>query len=253
MRRFPLCGRTTALAAVLWFFLASPALAATLYQVGAIASLLAGDYAGRENFAELGRNGDCGLGTFANLDGEMAALDGIFYQIRSDGSVRRVEPGEKTPFAQVAFLRGRLDCGSVDGMDLPAMTKAFAAHLPDPGRLAMVRVDGEFEAVTTRSVPAQTKPLPPLATAIEHQAVFPLGHVRGTLIGIYTPPGMDMLSAPGWHFHFLSADRRHGGHVLSAKALTGKARGESFDQLHVLFPAGPAPRTAAPRPAAGAE
>ena len=77
-----------ALGAALFVVLAAAsALAEELYQVGTIEALLAGDYAGRETFATLARHGDCGLGTFTDLDGEMVALDGAVYQVTSDGVV----------------------------------------------------------------------------------------------------------------------------------------------------------------------
>ena len=38
--------------------------------------------------------------------------------------------------------------------------------------------------------------------------------VDGTLIGFRFPAAMTSVNVPGWHFHFLSADRSRGGHVL---------------------------------------
>jgi len=37
---------------------------------------------------------------------------------------------------------------------------------------------------------------------------------EGTLVGFYTPAFMGSLSVPGMHLHFLSADRKTGGHLL---------------------------------------
>ncbi|MFU2208365.1 acetolactate decarboxylase [Solidesulfovibrio sp. C21] len=253
MRNGAHCRRVAILAAALWLVLSVPALAAVLYQVGTIASLSAGDYEGRETFATLARHGDFGLGTFENLDGEMVAVDGGFYQVTSDGVARPVAPGRRTPFAQVVFSRGSLDCGRLDGLDLKAIAAALTSRLPDPARQYAVRADGLFSAITTRSVRAQAKPWPPLATAIRGQASFPMENVQGTLVGIYTPPGMQALSPTGWHFHFLTADRRHGGHVLAARAEAVKARGDRIDAMTVIFPEHPAPCPDAPRPEAGAE
>ncbi|WP_428567581.1 MAG: acetolactate decarboxylase [Solidesulfovibrio sp. DCME] len=227
--------------------------AASLYQVGTIESLSAGDYAGRETYAALARHGDFGLGTFTNLDGEMLALDGRFYQVKSDGLVRRASPGQKAPFAQVVFFTGALDLGHLDGLDLAALGQALASRLPDPTRFYAVRVDGLFGALTLRSVPAQHQPWPTLAEAVRRQATFPLTDVAGTLIGIYSPKGTAALSPTGWHFHFLSADGRHGGHVLAATATVAKARGDAVTDLRLVFPEGPTPRGDIAAPAAGTE
>lgn len=253
MRRTAHVWRAAVLAAVFLCTATGPGRAADLHQTGAIGALAAGDYHGRETFAALARHGDFGLGTFAGLDGEMVAEGGRFYQVRSDGTVRRVSPGGKAPFAQVVFFGGTVDLGRVDGLTLKALTDALAARLPDPSRMYAVRVDGAFEALTARSVPAQREPWPPLAEAIKGQTVFPMENVRGVLVGFYTPPGLPDLSPPGWHFHFLSADRTRGGHVLAARLGPAKARGDAVDALTVVFPENPRPRQDAPPPAAGTE
>jgi acetolactate decarboxylase len=253
MLHFARLVRAAFLAAVLVVVAATASFAAALYQVGTMESLAAGDYAGRESFADLARHGDLGLGTFTDLNGEMIALDGRFYQVTSDGAVHSVRPNALTPFAQVIFFTGGLDCGRVDGLSLEALGKALTAKLPDPTRFYLVRVDGLFDTLTLRSPRAQAKPWPPLAQALKTQSVFPLQGVAGTLIGVYSPQGASALSATGWHFHFLSADRRHGGHVLATRIAAAKARGDQVTNMRVVFPAGPTPRGDFARPAAGTE
>ena len=70
-----------------------------------MSALLDGVYEGVMTYGELARHGDFGLGTFNDLDGEMVALDGCFYQLLADGSARRVDPAQQTPFAAVVFFR----------------------------------------------------------------------------------------------------------------------------------------------------
>lgn len=245
--------RPAVLAVALLLAAADGLLAATLHQTGTIEALSAGDYAGRATCAAVLGQGDFGLGTFDGLSGEMVVLDGIVYQVTVDGVVHRAKPGQTTPFAQVVRFAGSLDLGRVDGLDLPGLTAALTARLPDPARMCAVRVDGAFAALTVRSVPAQTKPWPSLAEAIKGQRTYPLTGQQGTLIGYYTPPGLAVLSPPGWHFHFLSNDRRRGGHVLALTTQAAKARGDAVDALDVLYPAGPLPRRDVAKPAAGTE
>lgn len=229
--------------------LAGPARAVELYQVSTIATLLAGGYAGEATFAEVARHGDFGLGTVTGLDGEMVALDGGFYQVKSDGTVHVLTPEETTPFAEVVFFKGALDLGPVDGLDLAGLKKTLAARLPDPNRFYAVRVSADCAAVTTRSAPAQHKPWPPLAEAIKEQVEFPLKNIRGTLVGIYAPAGTPLLAPAGWHFHFLSDDRTKGGHLLAVAVVRGAARADVMDVVTVAFPKQSVrPVTAAPAP-----
>ncbi|MHB8155644.1 MAG: acetolactate decarboxylase [Candidatus Omnitrophota bacterium] len=75
-----------------------------LYQVSVLEGLLKGDYDGKITLREIRKYGDFGLGTFDRLDGEAIELDGIFYQVRSDGRVQRLSGGIKSPFAMATFF-----------------------------------------------------------------------------------------------------------------------------------------------------
>jgi acetolactate decarboxylase len=41
---------------------------------------------------------------------------------------------------------------------------------------------------------------------------------------------------PGYHLHFISADRRRGGHVLGSRSGELRARLDPSDDLHVELP-----------------
>jgi acetolactate decarboxylase len=58
----------------------------TLFQVSTSRALVQGVYQEAVSTALLLNHGDFGLGTFDQLDGEMVVLDGIVYQVRSDGT-----------------------------------------------------------------------------------------------------------------------------------------------------------------------
>jgi acetolactate decarboxylase len=253
MRFFPPVARVAALTVVLLAALAGRLPAAELYQVSTIEALSAGLYDGRESIGALTRYGDFGLGTLAGLDGEMVLLDGVFYQVRSDGTVHRVKSGEKTPFVQMTFFEGTLDLGRLDGLSFAAMKAALTARLPDPAKFYAVRVDGLFPALTVRSVAAQQKPWPTLAEAIKGQSVFPLENIQGTMVGFYSPSSAPGLSPTGWHFHFMSRDRAHGGHVLDGIVGPTKARGDMVTTMTTVFPDKPLPRQDVAAPAAGTE
>src|ERR1700757_957298 len=70
----------------------------TLYQVSTSTALVEGIYQGAVRIGTLREHGDLGLGTFENLDGEMVVLDGHFFQVRGDGSVRECDDDDLSPF-----------------------------------------------------------------------------------------------------------------------------------------------------------
>jgi acetolactate decarboxylase len=46
------------------------------------------------------------------------------------------------------------------------------------------------------------------------QPEFEFRNVQGTLAGFWTPQYARTLNVPGYHLHFISADRTRGGHLL---------------------------------------
>lgn len=188
---------------------------AALHQVGVIDALLAGDYRGGASIGDIRRLGDLGLGTFDGLDGEMVLLDGVARQVASDGVARRVPDTLTTPFAQVVRFAPDMRCVLPAGADLKAVEARLDQVIGDDNCFAAARVDATFASLTARSVPRQTPPYRPLAEVAKSQSVFPFQNVRGTVIGLRCPAFARGLAVPGWHWHFLTDDRKRGGHVLA--------------------------------------
>lgn len=63
---------------------ASEQISSSLYTYSTIDALLAGTYDGDLSIRELSTRSDFGIGTYNRLDGEMLALDRVFYQAKDD-------------------------------------------------------------------------------------------------------------------------------------------------------------------------
>ena len=213
--------RSLILALCLAFCLAAGPLHAAetgrLFQTSTLQALMAGVYDGDLTFQALARHGDFGLGTFEALDGEMIALDGAFYQIRADGRVYPVTGAMKTPFAVVTFFKA----GRTHMIDMPLKYQQLLDYvtklLPSPNLPYAIRIEGFFPYVKARSIPRQQKPYPPLAAAVEKQAVFEFANVKGVIVGFRNPSYLAGINLPGYHCHFITADRRAGGHLLDCR------------------------------------
>jgi acetolactate decarboxylase len=218
-----------------------------LFQVSTIDALMLGDFDGSMTIADLERGGDTGLGTFDRLDGEMIMLDGTAWQARVDGSVSAAASSGTTPFASVARLRADRTGVLGPAANLSGTEDRLDAFLSsNPDLFAMARVDGTFPYVRVRSEPAQAKPYPNLTTALAEQKVYELRDVTGTVVALYSPSFSDGISVPGWHLHFVSGDRRSGGHVLDIAA-DGAAQVaiDDLPSFTVVLPPWPAPTGAA--------
>jgi acetolactate decarboxylase len=184
-----------------------------IYFCAPVNALVEGIYQQKIPFTEIKQHGDFGLGTFDHLDGEMVMLDGEIYQITSDGAAARVDDDTLTPFSCVAFYQpmshDQLECAC----DYPFFMDWLSSLFPSPNIFYAIQVDGYFSRIKVRSVPRQEN-YRSLAEVAKDQPTFEYTDTEGTLVGFYTPPFMSSLSVPGMHLHFLSADRKTGGHLL---------------------------------------
>ena len=191
-------------------------------QVSVINALMIGRYDGVMPMGELLQLGDFGIGTLDHLDGEMLVLDGHAYQVRGDGKVLDVGPDRSTPFAVMARFKedGKVSCQKVSSLsDLEAR---LDSGLKRRNNFLAVRAEGRFSSITLRSVKRQEPPYRPLGEVAKTQSVWTYENVSGTLVGFRCPAWVKGLNVPGYHWHFLSDDRKVGGHVLDCR--TDEAR-----------------------------
>ena len=208
----------------------------TLYQVSTIDALLAGTYDGDLTLRELRRQGDFGIGTYDNLDGEMVLLDGVFYQVKASGKVTSPDPRGETPFAAVCAFRPERTVAVPPGSDMAAVEQWLDREVPPRNRFCAIRIDGTFKTMRTRSVPAQQRPFPTLKEVAATQPVFDLENVSGTIVGFRCPPYVAGVNVAGYHLHFLSQDGAKGGHVLGFELVTGTAQVDELDRFALQLP-----------------
>lgn len=194
----------------------------TVSQFSTMDSLRSGGYGGWVKYRSIAGEGDFGIGTVDRLDGEMIALDGRFYRIGSDGAVNLISPETLSPFATVTFFRPDMEVITGHFKDYYSFSAFLDNLLPDKEAIYAVRLEGFFPLMKARSVPAQNKPFPALDDALKGQTVFLLENVSGTMAGFRFPSSCRGVNAPGYHFHFISADKRSGGHVLEFALGSGK-------------------------------
>jgi acetolactate decarboxylase len=185
-----------------------------LYQVSTATALVEGIYQGAVRVDTLREHEDLGLGTFEDLDGEMIAVDGQFFQARSDGSVRRCDDNVLSPFAVITRFVPETEVGLDECPDLSQLTARFDALRDSDNIFFALRVDGHFYYVHVRAM-CRTKQGAPLVQAAAVQPEFEFRDLAGTLIGFWTPEYAKALNVPGYQVHFLSTDRAKGGHLLN--------------------------------------
>ena len=189
----------------------------TIYQVSLLQGLTLGDYNGSVSVKELKEKGDTGIGTFEGVNGELIMVDGTVYRAKSDGSIETAPDDETIPFANVTFFDTdeKEDISGVSSIaDLKKLLDEKVEKL-GKNQFYMVRVDGTFKKMHARSELKQEKPYKPLAEALKtDQREFSWDNIEGTVVALYCPQYMKDLNAAGWHLHFVSKDKKYGGHVF---------------------------------------
>jgi acetolactate decarboxylase len=207
-----------------------------IFQVSTIDALLAGIYDQQLLYEDLMEHGDMGLGTFTDLDGEMVGVDGEFYQIKIDGLAYPVAGSMGTPFAVVTYFDPDIRTSLSATLNYEQLQQFVDDLLPTENIFYAVTIDGTFDYLKVRSVPRQSKPYPPLSEAVEDQAVFEYHDVTGTVVGFRTPAYMSGLNVPGYHCHFISNDKKFGGHILECEIQSGTVTVDETNGFEMWLP-----------------
>ena len=215
-----------------------------MYQVSTLQALAMGYTRAVVNVEELLLHADTGLGTYENINGEMIIADGICYRAKENGSVEIAGQAMGVPFASGSFLRDSrcfylgfvVDIGSLKSELTVKIEEHFGLN-----SMHMARIDGVFKKIDARSEQGYRSQHVSMKSILEKtQKDFVFENIRGTLVCVYFPDFMDGINAPGWHVHFLSEDRTHGGHVFDMVMEQGNVRMDKINRIEIQLPNTPA-------------
>lgn len=208
-----------------------------LYQVSLLNALMLGEYDGVVSVAKLKEQGDVGIGTFDALDGEMIMLDGVVYKAHSTGEVVVQEDTETVPFGAVTWFDADFPALPVQSVpDIAGIKTLLDGSLEDFNAFYVAVLEGKFSMVHVRSVPEQTKPYPRLSAIAAKQPEFIYEDLEGTIVAFRCPDYVEGINLPGWHLHFLSDDKKKGGHLLDARIDIGEVQMDVIREFALVLP-----------------
>ncbi len=215
-----------------------------IFQVSTLQALAMGYSRAVVTVGELLQHGDIGLGTYEDVNGEMILLDGECFRAEEDGDVIPVGHDTGVPFAVAAFLRQGVVVSLKDVGSIDALKQLLDLKIEEDfglNSMHIVRVDGSFAKICARSESAYRSHHVSLKEILQKtQKDFFFEDIRGTLVCVYFPDYMDGINAPGWHLHFISEDRRLGGHVFDLEMTEGTATVNKISQIQIQLPSTPA-------------
>ncbi|MEG3132626.1 acetolactate decarboxylase [Rouxiella sp. T17] len=207
-----------------------------LYQTSLMSALLSGVYEGETTMAQLREHGDFGIGTFNKLDGELIAFDGNIFQLRGDGTARRANPQQQTPFATMTFFNPTNEYRIERPHTREELHQVIDNVVASQNAFCAMRINGKFSRVDTRTVPEQERPYKPMLEAVKEQPTFHFDNIEGVLIGFLTPEYMQGINVAGYHEHFINDARCSGGHVLDYQVDHGTLTFGTVEKLMIDFP-----------------
>ena len=206
-----------------------------LFQVSTMNAIFRADYDGEITYGELKQHGDFGIGTFDALDGELFALGGKFYRIKADGIAYPVDDSMKTPFAVVTFFEPDKSVLLDEASDYKQLQQYLDNLLPTKDIFYAIKIEGTFEYVKARNIPGQNRPYPQFSEVVKNQIIFEFDDVEGTLVGFWCPAYLEEINVPGYHFHFITKDRKTGGHLLEGQMENVKIEIDYTPEFHMAL------------------
>jgi len=203
-----------------------------LYNYGIIDAFIGGLYRGTLPIKDLKLKGDFGIGAPDMLDGELTVIDGKAYQTKATGETVVLDNDHKTSFSSVTFFKADTTFYVNTATEQKALLETIAHTLTNKNEMYAIRITGTFSYVKTRAFPPlKEEPFPVLSSILDRQQFFEHQNTTGTFIGYYLPEYLNGINASGFHLHFLSTDKKQGGHILDFKGQNLKidiARQKSF-------------------------
>jgi len=218
---------------------AEPVEKETNNQVALLQSLTLGHFDGSITAAELKTLGNIGIGTFDGLDGELIMLNGVIYRANQDLEVNAVDDKIKIPFSNVTFFEKDFAVKLKNIADKNSLESLLNKFVQKHGANAFyfVKMPATFNSILVRSEAKQKKPYPTIVEALQAtQKEKTFENIKGTVVGLYCPEYMGGLNSTGWHFHFVSEDKKFGGHVLDLNIKSGVAELDKTDNFAMRLP-----------------
>jgi len=207
----------------------------SLYVSSPVNALVQGILREDKTLEQILKHGNFGLGTFNDLDGEMVLVDGVFYQLRSDGSVEKAELSGGSPYACVTHFESKESISLHGPANYLDLQKIITKSILSQNLIYAIRIEGLFSSIHARSVPKQHC-YRSLVDVAGDQVEFNFQSIAGQLVGYWTPDFMYSVTVPGFHLHFLSEDKLHGGHLLDCVLESGTLCLQAIDQLTLDLP-----------------
>jgi len=192
-----------------------------IYHYSVLKALDNGVLEGTMTVPELLMQGDHGLGTFNQLNGEMIVTGHQVYRISPEGEVAEAKDDMLIPYAIISFFEPdqMISRTGDENLDYDYLKSMMDTLLPSHNLFYAFRIKGNFQHIKCGGVDIQEKPYDKtLLEILADRPVYEKEDISGTLVGFWCPDYIGDINTRGFHLHFLSDDRSTGGHLIAFEA-----------------------------------
>ncbi|MBW4696450.1 MAG: acetolactate decarboxylase [Aphanocapsa lilacina HA4352-LM1] len=208
-----------------------------VFQASTADAIYASIFDGFITYGKLKRNGDFGLGAPDQIDGEMMAIDGKYYQAKTDGTVRETDDAETASYATVKFFKPERSFDILQPIDCEDFRATLDKRLPTTNIFYAIKVVGTFESVQYQIYPRMEKPYAPFLDGLANAVTEEVNDVEGTFVGFRFPEKTAPdLNVPEYHLHLLTKDKQKGGHINTCRISRARVYIDAASQLKVNLP-----------------
>jgi acetolactate decarboxylase len=186
---------------------------AVLFNANTRSAYQAGFYDGAFSIGALLEHGDFGLGALERNDGELVILDGQAWRTAEDGTTHKLDADARTPYATVVPFTAERTLSVSEPIDKDGFEQFIADAVPLDNRIWALKISGSFDFVVAGASGPQTPPYRPLAEVFATYTLHRTESFDGTLVAFACPVFLTGVDFVGFHYHLLSDDLHHGGHV----------------------------------------
>ena len=188
-----------------------------LFQHNTLASLMAGVYEGSLTIDDLLKHGGFGLGTMNMIDGELIILDGHVYNAKGDKTVTEPDGSAQIPYGAVVNHNPLKETYVNELMQSSDIEKLVQSEFPSENVFYSIKMQGTFSKMHVRVIEKSTIGTK-FVDAAANQPEFMEENISGTVVGIWSPELFHGVSVAGFHLHFISDDKKFGGHIMDFEA-----------------------------------
>ncbi|NMH87918.1 acetolactate decarboxylase [Flavivirga algicola] len=180
--------------------------------------------------SKLKTKGDIGLGSYTKLDGELIMLDGIPYRATEDGHVSIAKGADKIVYVNTTFFDEDLSFKITNTINYDSLRVEINKQLPSKNMFYAFKIHGKFKNIKCGGLNKQEPPFKEgLDVLIPNRPIFKAEEIEGTMVGFYCPKFIGDINVAGYHLHFISDDKKFGGHVMEFSA---ESLNVSIDEMY---------------------